>query len=151
MDKETISKYRAEVIEKSINIECIINAIISQHYLHKVMKNFYLEVLYDEYFTFALKRRILEKIIIKKKKPNSQKIQALNRLNTIRNYFAHCNQEIFEASDKTKKWGKIIDPRRIEREIDFESLYSEFVEKEKGVTEYLAKLFQDLGGVLEKE
>ena len=61
------------------------------------------------------------------------------------------DEEFFEASDKTKKLGKIIDPRHIERGVDFESLYSEFIEKEKGVTEYLVKLFQDLGGVLEKE
>ena len=148
IDKDKLSKYRSEVIEKSINIEWIINAIISQHYLKRVILPFVLEVLYDEYFSFALRRNILKKII---KDIDSQKVEDLNRLNTIRNYFAHCNQEIFEASDKTKKRGKIIDPRYIEREIDFESLYSEFTEKEKGVVEYLAKLFQDLGGVLEKE
>jgi len=148
IDKDKLSKYRSEVIEKSINIEWIINAIISQHYLKRVILPFVLEVLYDEYFSFALRRNILKKII---KDIDSQKVEDLNRLNTIRNYFAHCNQEIFEASDKTKKRGKIIDPRHIEREIDFESLYSEFTEKEKGVVEYLAKLFQDLGGVLEKE
>ena len=148
MDKDKLSKYRSEVIEKSINIEWIINAIISQHYFKRVILPFVLEVLYDEYFSFALRRNILKKII---KDINNQKVEDLNRLNSVRNYFAHCNQEIFEASDKTKERGKIIDPRHIERGIDFESLYSEFIEKEKGVTEYLAKLFQDLGGVLEKE
>ena len=146
MDKDELSKYRAEVIEKSINIEWIINAIISQHYFKQVRLPCLLEVLYDEYFSFALRRNILKKII---KDIDSQKIQDLNRLNTIRNYFAHCNQEIIKGTDKKQK-GKIIDPRHIEREINFESLYSEFIEKEKGVTEYLVKLFQDLGGVLEK-
>ena len=46
--------------ERFINIETMINAIISQHYFKKVPLNFYLEVLYDEYFSFALRRRILE-------------------------------------------------------------------------------------------
>ena len=90
---------------------------------------------------------LMEKIF---KDIGSQKLLDLNRLNTIRNYFTHYNQEIFEASDKTKKWGKIIDPRDIEEEINFESLYSEFMQKAEGVEEYLFKLFQDLGGVAEK-
>ena len=55
IDKETLSKYRAEVIIEFINIKKIINVIISQHYFKKVVLPFYLEVLYDEYFTFALK------------------------------------------------------------------------------------------------
>ena len=118
MDNEILSKYRAEVIDKFINIEKIINAIISQHYFKRVVLPFYLEVLYDEYFSFALKRRILEKII---KNINKQKVDDLNRLNTIRNYFAHCDLKIFKASDKEKKYGKIVDPRNIEKEIDFES------------------------------
>jgi len=148
IDKETLSKYRAEVIVKFINIEKIINAIISQHYFKRVVLPFYLEVLYDEYFTFALRRRILEKII---KDTNKQKVEDLNRLNTIRNYFAHCDLEIFEASDKEKKCGKIVDPRAIEKAIDFNRLYSEFMQKERGVLEYLIGLYESLGGVLSKE
>ena len=146
LDKDKLSKYRSEVIEKSINIEWIINAIISQHYFKRVILPFLLEVLYDEYFSFALKRRILEKII---KNIDKQKVQDLNRLNTIRNYFAHCNQEIIKGTDKTQK-GKVIDPRNIEREVNFERLYSEFIEKGGNIEEYLFRLFQDLGGAAEK-
>ncbi len=57
MDNETLSKYRAEVIEKFINID-------------------------------------------------NRKVQDLNMLNTISNYFAHHNQEIFEVSDKEKMMGR---------------------------------------------
>ena len=144
MDKDKLSKYRSEVIERFINIETIVDAIICQHYFKKMLINFYLEVLYDEYFSFGLKRRILEKIV---KNIDSQKIQDLNRLNTIRNYFAHYNQEIIKVADKTQKW-KVIDPRNIEKEINFEGLYAEFMSKAGGIEEYLAKLYQNLGGKL---
>jgi len=147
MDEDKISKYRAEVIERFINIETIINAIISQRYFKRVEKSFYFEVLYDEYFSFGLKRNILKKIV---ENIDNQKIEDLNRLNRIRNYFAHCNQEIVEGTDKTQK-GKVLDPRNIEKEIDFEALYSEFTEKAGSVEEYLFKLYQDLGGMAEKE
>jgi hypothetical protein len=130
MEKEKLSKYRSEVIERFINVEWLMNAIISQHYFKRVLMPFLLEVLYDEYFSFSLKRRILEKII---KDADNQKVQDLNRLNTIRNYFAHCNQEIFEISDTKKEKGKVIDPRNIRKEIDFEGLYSEFIKIAGGV------------------
>ena len=147
MDRDTLSKYRAEIIERFINVEWIINAIISQHYFKRMDKSFAFEVLYDEHFNFGLRRSILKKII---KNIDNQKVQDLNRLNTIRNYFAHCNQEIIEGPDKTQK-GKILDPRNIEKEIDFESLYVDFMRIVGGVEKYLAKLFQNLGGVLVKD
>ena len=145
MDKEKLSKYRAEVIIEFINIEKIMNAIISQHYFKKVVLPFYLEVLYDELFSFGLRRRIVEKIIVGIDK---QKVEDLNRLNTIRNYFAHCDLELFETSDTDKKHGKVVDPRNIQKEIDFESLHSEFMQKKTGVLDYLIKLFKDLGGAM---
>jgi hypothetical protein len=151
MNKATLSKYRAKVIERFINVEWIINVIISQHYFKRVALPFILEVLYDEYFSFALKRRILEKII---DNINNQKVQDLNRLNTIRNYFAHCDQEIIKVLDTEIRGGKIIDkvrgktvdPRNIEREINFEELYAEFMRIVGGVEEYLVEIYKDLGG-----
>ena len=56
-----ISKYRSEVIERFINIEWIINAIICQHYFKRVLKPFLLEVLYDEYFSFVLNGEYLKR------------------------------------------------------------------------------------------
>ena len=149
MDNRTLSEYRSEVIKKFINCEMIINVIITQHYFKKVMKPFLLEVLYDEYFSFGLKRRILEKII---PNLNNAKIQELNRLNTIRNYFAHCNQEFFEGPEKPKPETKGIvpDPKNVEKGIDFEELYTEFIQKEPEINKYLVKIFTDLGGKLEE-
>ena len=150
MDKDTLSKYRAEVIERFINIEWMINAIICQHYLKKVRKSFMLEVLYDEYFGFALRRRILEKILKRIDKHKKQMIDDLNRLNTIRNYFAHYGQEVIMLSDEPPK-RKVIHPRDIEKELDFESLYDDFMKTVGGVEKHLVKLQYDLGVTLISE
>jgi len=149
MNDKSLSNVRAEVIEKSINMEWIINAIISQHYFKKVFLPFVTEVLYDEYCSFALKRRILEKII-----PNldGQQIQKLNRLNTIRNYFAHCGQQIFDgpAPPPKEQKGWVPDPRKPTKPINFASLHSEFINLESSVSKYLFEIFQKLGGVAVK-
>jgi hypothetical protein len=147
MDKDELSKYRAEVIERFINVETLVDAIICQHYFKKMIINFYLEVLYDEYFSFGLKRRILEKIV---KNIDGKKVQNLNRLNTIRNYFAHYNQEIIKGLDK-KGEARILDPRNIEREIDFKGLHAEFMQIADGIEEYLFQTFKNLGGVAETD
>ena len=139
-----ISKYRSEVIERFINIEWIINAIICQHYFKRVLKPFLLEVLYDEYFSFGLKRRILEKIV---ENLDKRKLSDLNRANTIRNYFAHCNQQIIEGSDP-KIEGKIFDPRKIDRPIDFEMLHKEFMSIAIGIEEFLITIYKQKGGEL---
>jgi hypothetical protein len=148
MSNNNISKYRSEVIERAINIEWIMSAIICQHYFKKVIMPFLLEVLYDEYFSFALKRRILEKIV---RNFDKKKLQDLNRLNTIRNYFAHCNQQIFEGSSipSENNMGKVIDPRNLDKVIDFEKLYGEFMGIIGELEKYLAGIFIKIGGELE--
>ena len=103
MDKDKLSKYRSEVIEKFINIEWIINIIISQYYLKRADKSFLFEVLYDEYFSFALKRRLLEKIIKNIANRDNRKIQDLNRLNTIRNSSHIAAKNILKVQIKHKK------------------------------------------------
>ena len=146
---DELSKWRAEVIERFINVEWLINAIICQHYLKKTFKNFLLEVLYDEYFSFALKRRILEKILSQiDNQNNKSKIDQLNRINTIRNYFAHCNQQFFEKGDDI---GKVLDPRKTDRAINFKTLYEEFMSIAGDIELWLSEIFESMGGTLEKE
>ena len=144
MDEQVVSQARAEVIEKFINLEWLINLIISQHYFGKVYRPFILEVLYDENCSFILRRRILEKII-----PGLDKkqIQNLNRLNTIRNYFAHTGPQIVEGAKVGKGQAtKVPDPRKLDKAIDFTKLYKEFQRMEPIVAEYLFKLYQELRG-----
>ncbi len=142
-----ISEYRSEIIEKFINIEWLINAIISQYYLKRVVRNFLFDVLYDVNCSFALKRNILKKI-----DPAFPRFEDLNRLNNIRNYFAHCNQEVFMGSKKPEpgEKGKVLNPKDTKKELDFQSLYKEFKSTEGNITKNLANLFVSLGGELTK-
>ena len=139
-----ISDTRALVIEKFIKIEWLVNVIISQHYLGRSDKQFMLEFLYDEYCSFGLKRRVLIKIspALKGKVEND-----LNRLNTIRNYFAHVGIEIFSPSVPSGP-GRVPDPRDHSRSVDFDELHKEFLELERPVVIALANHFQSIGGQL---
>lgn len=144
-ETDKISKYRSAVIERTINIEWIMNSIITQHYMGRMEMPFIYEVLYDEYFSFALKRRIIEKIT---PECDGKIIQKLNRINTVRNYFAHCNQLVVEGQnplDVSAPQG-VLDPRKAGKYIDFEKLFEEFTELAGPIEEYLSKIFTDLGG-----
>ncbi len=148
IDKNKIVEQRGKVINKFINIEWIINAIISQWYMGKVEKEFVLEVLYDEYFSFSLKRRIIEKIFAErcnsKLKPMLKKmLDSLNRLNSIRNYFAHCTENM-TLSNMDEEY--IPDPKNHNKPLDFQTLYEEFIGKEKNVNKYFYDLFLSIGG-----
>lgn len=146
MKIKNISKYRSEVIERAINIEWMLNIIITQHYLGRVSYPFVVEVLYDEYFSFALKRRIFEKIV---KNPDSKKMQDLNRINTIRNHFAHRSQKILEISKGEAKL-KAIDPKDLSKELDFEELYKEFIRIIDPLEKYLESIFIQKGVIRRK-
>jgi hypothetical protein len=143
--KKDLAQMRNDVIEKFINCESIINAIISQNFFKRVDTDFLFDVLYDEYFSFALKRRILEKVL---KVKDEKIIQALNRMNTIRNHFVHCNQEVFKAGESESF---IPNPRNPQEGIDFEKLYKEFLGSEKDVIEYLFDKFKKMGGIANSE
>jgi hypothetical protein len=145
MVREELSKRRSDVIEKFINIESIINAIISQHYFKKVLINFYFEVLYDEYFSFALRRRILTKIV---SDIDKDKLEKINRLNTIRNFFAHSGVELFEGKVPPEEGsiGRTPNPRKQEESLDFDELYKEFQKIEPEIASYLMDIYENIGG-----
>jgi hypothetical protein len=107
--------------------------------------NFLLEVLYDENFNFGLKRRILEKIAVIKS------IQKLNRMCTIRNYFSHCNQEVYEFDGNkdvnlNEVKGIVIDPLKIDTAVDFTELYNEYKSSDGEVATELYNIFVNKGG-----
>jgi hypothetical protein len=140
---EQISKFRAEVIERTINIEGIIEIIISQHFFKKVNEDFILKVLYDSYFSFGLKIKILENIIVIDKK----KMSKLKRIDEIRNHFAHRNR-LFYKRDNPLEEGVVVDPKDNNKAINFEKLYEEFTKLSLEIEEYLLSIYKDIGGLL---
>jgi len=143
IDKKSISEFRSEVIENFINIEWVINSIISTHYLGKPILPFMLDVLNDEYFSLGLKRRILVKILIDIKCENEDVINRLNRMNSIRNYFAHCSTKIITKEGKEFT----PDPKKRGKSIDFKLLYEEFMENEKKVIDFLIEILEKKMGI----
>ena len=142
----SLRELRADVIEKFINIEIFLTAILSQFYFGRVRKDFVFDFLYDEYCSFALKRRVLFKVA-----PELRSVpqfeQDLNRLNTIRNYFAHLR--IWVSPPDADGPQRIPDPRNFERSVDFQALYEEFCKKAPRVVDVLVEQFKKLGGEIE--
>jgi hypothetical protein len=145
MDRKQLSEWRSEVISSFIAIEQLVNCIICQHYFERIDKNFFLEVLYDEYFDFGLRRRILDKIL-----PADRKdlIQPLNRMSRIRNYFGHCGLEVIDGVGlpALQEAGEVPYPGNPDRRIDFRELFDEFKDLEGRVVKPLAEFFTSLGG-----
>ena len=145
---ESLRQARNDVIEKLINLESIISAIISQYYFKRVATEFYFGMLYNENFSLGLKRSILERI----PEVAQSMIQKLNKLMKIRNRFAHCGPQVF--------WGDVLpaegekatipDPDSWRKPLDFAKLYKEFVEMEPQVTQYFFNFYNNLGGHLDE-
>lgn len=140
MSEETLRSYRNEIIERCISLELLMSGIISYHYFGKISMSFLLEVLYDENCSFGFKRKIVEKIV-----PNldRSRINNLNRIGSIRNYFAHYHPNIIhpETGDKVA-----VDTRHLYRIIDFETLYKEFQRLYPPVSEYLTGILEKISG-----
>src|SRR4030066_413481 len=135
---------RGDIIERAANIESMIGCVLSMKYFGRVRKCFTFDLLADEYCPFALKRRVLLKLV-----PELNGIlnfeENLNRLNTIRNYFAHVGLIISDGPEPGVN-ARTPDPRQHDKSVDFPALYKEFLEKEKPVIEALFGQYKKLGG-----
>jgi len=147
MEPDEVTKARGEVIETFINLETLINAIISQYYFKKVRQDFFFELLYNQSFNFGLRISILEKII---PEIDRNKLEKLRKLNAIRNYFAHCGPEVLpsKTTDIDKEKGRIPHPSDYQKTIDFDALYREFTATEPEISAYLGEIFVKLRGAL---
>ncbi len=122
-EEHEISVQRASVIEEFIGLEALVDCVIGVHYLGRLSLAFYHEVLYDEYFSFGLKVRILEKILASDGKAGKETVQRLRRASSIRNIFAHCGVTRYEASAGRSC---VPNPRDPEEGIDYGVLYAEY-------------------------
>jgi len=140
MDKEKINainnkiaQYRGVIIHDSISIEALIGAIIAIYFVKDNKNNeFNRKVIDDEYFSFGLKIKILEKL---NQEVYPQFFEDIRRINNIRNIFAHKVPTldegfIYQDSKEEKTETKYMS-----------DLHKEFLEKIKKVDEQLHKIF----------
>ena len=140
MDKEKINainnkiaQYRGVIIHDSISIEALIGAIIAIYFVKDNKNNeFNRKVIDDEYFSFGLKIKILEKL---NQEVYPQFFEDIRRINNIRNIFAHRVPTldkgfIYQDSKEEKTETKYM-----------ADLHKEFLEKIKKVDEQLHKIF----------
>ncbi|MFA5061402.1 MAG: hypothetical protein WC494_03760 [Candidatus Pacearchaeota archaeon] len=128
-----IAQYRGVIIHDSISIEAMLGAIIAIYFVKDNKNNeFNRKVIDDEYFSFGLKIRVLEKLNFE---VYSQFFEDIRRMNNIRNIFAHHVPTLDEGFiQQNSKDGKV--------ETKYMSdLHKEFLEKIKKVDEQLHKIF----------
>lgn len=145
MIPEELINWRAYVVERSINLEWLVSAIICQHYFGTVPWNFLSEVLYDEYFNFGLKCNILEKVLDSTQKKT---IHDLRRLSKIRNHFVHRGPHILTARELE---GFAPDPKNVSKPLNFGNLFTEFKKLYPNVEQVMIETFKAKGGVLSME
>lgn len=133
---------RADVLEELSGIESFINIIISNHYFGKTCDDFVIEVLQDEYFSFALRGNILKKILKKRDFYERKKFENFSELGRIRNKFAHI---YLPTLDRKKGEIRYPHPRHPEEDINYKELYDDFTRRNHEAGDYLLNIFNKMG------
>ncbi|MEP6879876.1 MAG: hypothetical protein ABI865_13615 [Nitrosospira sp.] len=147
---DSLSTMRADVIEKFLEIENLVNALISHHYFGFLHGSFLFNFLYDEYCSFALKRNVLLKIC-----PELQPHKdSLHRIANIRNQFAHCGIKVIDGPNPNGT-ARFPDSKNFNKTIDFHGSYNKFLQLQSELSSALGAVFINKGGlahaVAEKE
>lgn len=139
---------RQEIIDKAINIEIIISALITAKYFpgELVNSDFLQEVLYDPLASAAFKVNIFEKCYSDVPKKT---IESMRRLFNIRNIYAHCGLSMSSKVDPDQSG--VMNPKKKNQPLDFEDLKSEFFNKEKNIVNVLFDLIKESGMIFSKE
>ena len=142
-----LKEKRGDIVEKFINIENLVSLIISRHYVpikDGISTKFTSEVLFDEYFNFGLKVKILVKILGEE----SSWTQELRVLSKIRSAFAHRGTVIVthDGEEKTVDLSEGFD-----KDFDYEKRYAEFLDKEKKITKKLGEVLEEKGVSIKTE
>ena len=148
LTKQQLSEYRNDVIEKFVNIEYLMNSAISQKYFGRVRIDFVFPFLHSQHFSFALRIDVLKKLV---KDFNKRMETKLRRMSNLRNYFVHISPNYFGPNDEITEdnVGYFPNPDKLEEKLDFEKLYTQFIELNTEVLPYIAKIFRELGGKLD--
>lgn len=133
---------RQEIIEKSINVENILSILITHRFFpsEAVNSTFLQIVLYDPHANTAFKVSVYEKCYQDTPK---QVLEALRRLFSIRNLFAHCGLHLTSLVDPESSG--VMDPKNLNTPLAFSKLREEFLRKEKICLEHLLERMDTLG------
>ena len=134
---EKIAQYRGVIITDSINIERFIEAIIINYFVKEEKSSeFLVKCITDEYFSFGLKIRILEKLDFS---TYDGFFEDIRKMNKIRNIFAHCSPGSFTGG--LSYYNEKIKSRETR---ELEEFHKEFLGRIKKVQSQLEKLFDEL-------
>ena len=146
MNLRELKAARGDVVDKFADLETFVNLIICHYFLKRIDPKFILEVLYDEQFSFGLRRNVLEKVV-----PDfdRKQMENLHRINKLRNYFAHCGLTMSGPPFGDSVYPS---PRKGGKEaLDWDALYREFTQKAFDVHGYLVDLMHKMDLPFAKE
>ena len=140
-------KLRAEIIEKSINLEAIISSLVTNHFFpnQPLPLKFLHGVMCDANANTSFKLSVFAKCY-----PNFPRklLERCRRIFNIRNIFAHCGVVVTNLVDPDKSG--VLDPKSLEEQLDLEALAQEFQQNYEPVVLELFSLMKALGIPLEK-
>lgn len=110
--EDSVAEMRGLIIERSVNIESLVNVIISMHFFKVPRLDFIEMVLEDEYFSAGTRVSILERLV----KIDSSLLGKIRELHKIRNVFAH---RIANRTTNTNKSSQVVAKGKDGQEIDF--------------------------------
>ena len=138
---------RAQIIEKSINLETIVSCLVTNYFFPKqpLLLRFFHGVMCDAYANTSFKLSVFAKCY--PDFPRKQ-LDRGRRVFNIRNLFAHCGVEVTILADPDKCG--ILGPKSFDERLDFESLADEFHQNYEPLLSELIELMKSRGIPLEK-
>ena len=151
MNKLEFLALRNMVLEEFVNLETIINIIISHKYFGNINKDFVFPVLHSPQFSFALRVDILSKIV---KDFNKDFKHKLLRMGNIRNIFAHISPNYFDGGGGEITFDKVgwfPNPDNPSERLDFQAIHREFFELRDKVLSYVVESGKAFGAFPDPE
>lgn len=140
-------KSRADIIDRSINLEGIISLLVTNHFFPKqpLPLRFLHGVMCDANANTAFKLSVFAKCY-----PNfpKQLLERSRRIFNIRNIFAHCGIVVTNLVDPDRSG--VLDPKHLDEPLDLEALVQEFNQHYGLVVDELFVLMKARGIPMEK-
>lgn len=123
---DDLTRRRGEVIERTINVETMVDAVITKHYCAVgglLNYDFMFEVLYHPYMNTGIKLDLLQKACLS---VSDKTIRHLRALFGYRNHFAHRGAEVFSVEQAVTYCPDPDKPADPAHGINWDTLYAQF-------------------------